>query len=238
MNSVCLNLGLGNFLYTHPLPYASHLSGVIREIAEVKCGGASRLENAISRGAAVVAHNSRGQELICFPELSAGVKQSSSSSQRISKSKASSLAAWDLIDESFQTLTYKITAKQSALDGSEGDQKQAEAWAEIESKVGTTISELNKALAKVDQILGRASEVPYEMRSDLCDNSIVRLQNVTEKGHLLAGDLAFMLRFKKLRGGEAVTISGAKALQSDAAKTLGDMIELAKVLKSMLAPNK
>ena len=209
-------------------------TGVIREIAEVQCGGAHKLEAAISRGAATVIYNNQGHEIILFPEIACGTKTKYENKQVISKGKDTTSSAFDLLEESWSSLNLTIDAKQSSLSGENGEDAQESAWREVHTKISTTINELQRALSKVDVMIAKMEATPKDQQSDRFVKTLENMHRAVEKGHVIVGDLSFLLRFKKLRTGEPISVPSAKHQQAAAASTLQEIVELAKILKSLM----
>lgn len=66
--------------------FCSSMSGIIREEAEVRVGGAQRLEQAIASGT-ILQREHKGQVLFFFPSVRLGQKQLAGSTQKLERSK-------------------------------------------------------------------------------------------------------------------------------------------------------
>lgn len=60
--------------------------GIIREEAEVRCGGASQLDRAVANGS-VLQRDHKGQALFFFPSVRLGQRQLATSSQHLQRGK-------------------------------------------------------------------------------------------------------------------------------------------------------
>jgi len=92
-------------------------AGVIREVAETRCGGSAALDRAVARGAVVEFARSSGDEpLYYFPEVTTGDEEAYIEEQQLGRNKTTTQAAFSAVQKLITGMGWTINVKQADLE--------------------------------------------------------------------------------------------------------------------------
>ena len=100
-------------------------------------------------------------------------------------------------------------------------------------KMQKTSIDLDRTLKVVGKVFGVAQSVD-EHPSQRFTDEIEATSRFMENGEHISGELNWLLKFKKLKNGEKMTVHNCKGLQHQAAKALAELVDTAKSLKALI----
>ena len=116
--------------------------------------------------------------------------------------------------------------------GDEGSDAKKAAMEEVHDKLSATWVDLNKASKAAYKLVEAVAEC--DTPKGRLTASAEDLTGVLEATETHLSDLNFMMRFKKLRDGRALTIHLATNKQNAAAENLTDVLNLMKQVKALM----
>lgn len=92
------------------------IAGVIREVAEVRCGTEAKLNKAVSEGRVRLGTNTKGIEMFFFPTSTSGHTEESRTDQRMSRTKNISASTFEDFKSMIDNFGWTIGADQGSLE--------------------------------------------------------------------------------------------------------------------------
>ncbi len=246
----------------------SRLGGVIKEVAQTRCGGEANLQAAIARGDCIETTH-KGHVLFYFPEVTMGESESFVQEQDMSRTKATTHEAYQTVSTMIGKLGWTIRTHQKELEafycrclamyvctepypnafgsphiavaipspsqaGSASSTGTNEATQECLEKLNKAYTDMQKASKVATSLNSRAENLPESKRTDslkAAHKQLLETMEATEKIHT---DLGFLVKFKKSREQQPLTVPLAQEVVKMCACNLQNLIDTCKAMKAML----
>ena len=214
--------------------------GVIKQEAATRCGGLEGLKEAVAEGA-VKKKVHKGHEMYFFPNVVSGMRDQTDETEEFARSKETTREALEdvqkFIDE-MELKGYEQEGQQLAItDSSSSSVIVSSDTDEMWEKLNKGYIDATKALKVAEKISAEANKVNPEGKTPKFASLHDDLEAAQEALTLKVDDMAFMLKFKKTKAGDAIDVPSAKKLMRELSVTLGLLMDNMKTLR-VLFPKK
>ena len=91
-------------------------AGLIKEVAETRCGGSANLAAAVTRGDVVCSVDDHGRQLFYFPEVKIGSSTSLTSKQTMSRGKRTTETAFKMVSDMVENFGWALKVNKKSLE--------------------------------------------------------------------------------------------------------------------------
>jgi len=208
----------------------SSLTGVIKEEAEQKVGGAERLRAAVEEGR-VKKGVHKGMELYYFPSVELAESWKMEEKGRASKSKKTTAAGYEALSSLVGEMGWAITTPASSIAKAVEAKKPLPP--EVVDKLECTTASFQRAYSAAEKVVEKLA--PME-KSAVMQRNFDEMNDTMHQSVGLLSDLKTAAKFKKTASGKPVTLEELTQLQEKVAGNMQSLLDLYRVLKPLTGP--
>ena len=116
--------------------------------------------------------------------------------------------------------------------GEFGDKKAKHMQEEILEHLNKTWVDMTKATKATSSVWDKALNMPSP--SPRVESCCTKVAEALEKAEEVVAEVGWILKFKKMKGGSALSVSAAQSLQSKAAELLCELLDYTKSLRALM----
>jgi hypothetical protein len=193
------------------------------EVASTMCGGMTALNNAIQRGDVV-----KQGPLYFFPTTSSAERQKLSVEETSTREREVVTSTHEALRGLVQKMGWAIEGDVAGSSGDGGDAPLTQA--ELVDRLTKIHVDLQKACRAAERQLDAVLQAGG--MSDFIQGVCTAAQEAVEQATACVQDLKWVQKFRKHRDGQELCMDSAVALQTRAAKHLGDLSDQWRALKA------